>query len=47
MKFGAMVRMSRMVSLAEGWHTLAVRCGEVWSDDVEFFWENEARPPGK
>jgi hypothetical protein len=46
-KFGAMVRMSRMASLAEGRHTLAVRCGEMWSDDVEFFWENEARRPGE
>jgi hypothetical protein len=46
-KFGAMIRMSRMVSLAEGRHTLAVWCGEMWSDDVEFFWEHEARRPGE
>jgi len=45
-KFGAMVRMSPIVRLNEGRHTLAIRCGEMWSDDVEFFWENERRPLG-
>jgi hypothetical protein len=45
-KFGAMVRHSQTVSLSEGRHTLAIKCGEVWSDDVAFFWENERHPPG-
>jgi hypothetical protein len=45
-KFGAMVRMSRIVSLNEGRHTLAIRCGDRWSDDVEFFWEDERHPAG-
>jgi hypothetical protein len=45
-KFGAMVRTTRMVRLNQGRHTLAIRCGEMWSDDVEFFWENERYLPG-
>ena len=40
-KFGALVRSSQMVSLNEGRHTLAIKCGELWSEDVAFFWENE------
>lgn len=46
-KFGALVRMSRVTPLAEGRHTFAVRCGDIWSDESTFFWENERQqlPP--
>ena len=43
-KFDAMVRMTRMVSVNEGRHTLAIKCADVWSDEIVFYWENE-RPP--
>lgn len=40
-KFRAMSRQSRVVPLSEGRHTLAVRCGDAWSEDLEFYWEAE------
>ena len=43
-KFRAMSRQSRVVPLSAGRHTLAVRCGHVWSEDLEFYWEAEREP---
>ena len=40
-KFGALVRITRQVGVNDGRHTFAVRCGEVWSEEVPFFWEAE------
>ena len=37
--FGAMVRSPFLVPLGAGRHTLAVRCGQQWSDDATFFVE--------
>ena len=42
-EFGANVRGGRMVPLAPGRHTIAVRCNDTWSDDVTFYWEGEPR----
>jgi hypothetical protein len=42
-RFGANVRSLRIVPLATGRHTIAVRCGEVWSADYVFFWEDESQ----
>ena len=36
---GANTRATYVVPLAPGRHTIAVRCGEVWSQDVAFYWE--------
>jgi hypothetical protein len=41
-KFGAMVRSARVLMITEGKHSLAVQCGEVWSDDFTFYWDGEA-----
>ena len=43
-KFGAMVRSARLLTITEGKHTLAVQCGEVWSDDFNFYWDSETNP---
>jgi hypothetical protein len=40
-RFGALVRSTRVLPLDEGRHTIAVQCGEVWSEDLEFFWEDK------
>ena len=40
-KFGAMVRTARVLTITEGKHTLAVQCGEVWSAEFTFFWDGE------
>src|SRR6266404_3177315 len=32
-KFGAMVRSARVLTISEGKHTIAVQCGGVWSDE--------------
>jgi len=37
-QFGANVRGGRIVPLPAGRHTIAVRCGELWSADFAFFW---------
>ena len=36
---GANTRAQLIVPLAAGRHTIAVRCGDVWSRDVAFYWE--------
>jgi len=36
---GANVRAPLIVPLNTGRHTIAVRCSDVWSDDVAFYWE--------
>jgi hypothetical protein len=46
-RFGAHLRTSLVVPLSEGRHTLSVRCGEAWSDDVPFFWEAEPEQAAK
>jgi hypothetical protein len=43
-KFGAMVRSARVLTITEGKHTIAVQCGEVWSDDFTFYWDGEMNP---
>jgi hypothetical protein len=46
-KFGALVRWGRTdLALADGRHTIAVQCGDVWSDDLEFYWDREKRLTG-
>ena len=40
-KFGALVRWGRLFPLKNGRHTIAVQCGSVWSDDLEFYWDSE------
>lgn len=42
-QFGANVRGGRIVPLSAGRHTIAVRCGEVWSEEFVFFWEDESK----
>ena len=42
-RFGANVRGGRIVPLTTGRHAIAVRCGEVWSADLAFFWEDESQ----
>lgn len=37
--FGALVRAPLRIPLDPGRHTIAVRCGQQWSDDVTFFVE--------
>ena len=36
---GVHTRMFINVPLSAGRHTISVRCGDVWSDDVAFYWE--------
>lgn len=36
---GANTRSALVVPLTPGRHTIAVRCGDEWSDDVSFYWE--------
>ena len=36
---GVHTRMFINVRLSAGRHTIGVRCGDVWSDDVGFYWE--------
>lgn len=38
-KFGALSRVSRVISLSDGPHRFAFQCGQTWSDEVPFFWE--------
>jgi len=40
-KFGALVREARDLPVTEGKHTIAVRCGGVWSDDFIFYREGD------
>jgi len=40
-KFDALVRSAGVRHLAEGRHTIAVKCGEVWSDELAFYWDGE------
>jgi hypothetical protein len=42
--FGAVLRSPRMLPLTAGRHTVAVRCADSWSDDVEFYWESATVP---
>jgi len=44
-KFGALLRDARVLSINEGKHTIAVQCGGVWSDDVTFYWEGDTHNP--
>lgn len=44
-RFGAMVRIGHLVPLEPGRHTIAVRCGDRWSEDLEFFWEDDTGAP--
>ena len=45
LKFGAIVKSEYGVAIREGKHTIAVRCGGVWSDDITFFWlDGETHP---
>ena len=39
---GANVRMSVVVALSAGRHTVAVRCAGVWSADLSFNWEKSS-----
>jgi hypothetical protein len=43
-KFGALVRIARVVPLSQGRHKIAVECTGMWSDDFEFYWETETNP---
>jgi hypothetical protein len=36
---GANTRGALVVPLAPGRHTIAVRCGDTWSEDLPFYWE--------
>ena len=38
-RLGAHVRAFIYVPLSAGRHTIGVRCADVWSDDVAFYWE--------
>jgi len=38
--FGANVRSGVIVPLIPGRHTIAVKCGETWSDGYAFYWED-------
>jgi hypothetical protein len=38
-ELGAHTRMFIYVPLSAGRHTVGVRCADVWSDDVAFYWE--------
>jgi hypothetical protein len=40
-KFGSLVRSAPVLTVNEGKHTLAVHCGELWSDDFTFYWDGE------
>ena len=42
-QFGANVRGGRVVPLDSGRHTIAIRCGERWSEDYAFYWEDESQ----
>lgn len=42
--FGALVRAEMIVPLSAGEHTIAVRCGDTWSDPVRFFFETHGTP---
>jgi hypothetical protein len=44
-KFGALLREVRVVATGEGKHTIAVRCGGVWSDEFTFYWEGDTFDP--
>lgn len=41
--FGALVRSTLLHRLASGKHTISVQCQDVWSDEFEFYWEQEAK----
>lgn len=40
-KFGALVRSTLVHPLTPGKHTISVQCHGVWSDEFEFYWEQE------
>src|SRR3954451_10806910 len=42
-QFGANVRGGRIVPLPPGRHSISVRCGEKWSEEYVFFWEDESQ----
>jgi hypothetical protein len=42
-KFGALRRITRVQPLTAGRHTIAVQCDGIWSDDFEFYWDDEAK----
>ena len=44
-KFGALLRKSRVLAIAEGKHTIAVQCDGVWSDEFTFYWEGDTFNP--
>jgi hypothetical protein len=45
-RWGALVRSSRVIPLGQGRHTIAVECAGVWSDDFKFYWESDTQPHG-
>ena len=40
--FDARVRGGRLWPLASGRHTIAIQCGDRWSEEFVFYWEPEA-----
>jgi hypothetical protein len=42
-RFEALVRSTRSVTLIPGKHTIAVQCQGVWSDDFDFYVERETK----
>jgi hypothetical protein len=41
---GEVVRLSRIVPLTNGRHSLAVRCRGNWSEDAFFYWVSDRQP---
>jgi hypothetical protein len=39
--FGAQGRIAHPVKIDSGKHRIAFQCGDAWSDDVDFFWEQQ------
>ena len=42
-KFGALVRSTLLHPMSPGKHTISVQCHGVWSDEFEFYWEQEQK----
>lgn len=41
--FGALVRSTLVHPLASGKHSISVQCQGTWSDDFDFYWEQEGK----
>jgi hypothetical protein len=41
---GAYVRATELEPIRAGRHTIAIRCGGVWSEDAQFYWEDGSQP---